>query len=283
MKVLVAKFFYFSGLGWLAFFLSRLLYGPHIRVVNYHGTPSAEKENFREHLKWYKRWYSSTGLEDLRSFLNNGKHPSGRSGLIISFDDGKRNNFDVAKGILEEHGFCGWFFIPVGWLKAGEEEQRRLQKDDSALIEEYKQGRVIMSVEEVKILMQGHVIGCHTSSHHRMKVDDTEDVFWTEIINSMHELEDLTGVDYRIFCWVGGEFEHYTRSAAEAISKAGYEFSFTTNSFPVLSRTNRLRLERSNIETCDPIPMVLFQLSGLMDLYYSLKRYRLRHIFLCQP
>lgn len=279
MKNVIANILYYTGISWLCFFFSRIVYGPHIRVVNYHGTPSSLKKEFDRQLRWFARWYCDVNEDELKSFLFQRKWEKSKPGLILSFDDGKRNNYDVARELVEDHGFTGWFFVPAGWVIASNDEQHAEQGGDSDLIAEYGNERLIVNQEELCKLAERHVVGCHTFTHHRMKASDDTEVLRREIIESKFLLERLLGAKQNIFCWVGGEEIHYTKEAADLIASAGYEFSFTTNTLPVRFGENPLKLERTNIEVFNSIPLVLFQVSGLMDLFYFAKRRRLSGIF----
>ena len=279
MKNLVATVFYYTGISWVFFFLSRIVYGKHIRVVNYHGTPASQSMEFERQLRWLRKWYVETDLNELKLFLSGEEWKKPRPGLIISFDDGKRNNFDVAKPLLEKYGFIGWFFIPAGWVNASKEEQFEEQKDDHDLVAEYQNDRLIVNGDELHTLLKKHVVGCHTHTHHRMRSSDEDFTLRKEIVSSKELLERILGQEQTIFCWVGGEEVHYTRAAATLIKDAGYQFAFTTNNYPILPNEDPHRLERTNIETYNSIHLVLFQLSGLMDLFYFRKRRRLKQIF----
>ena len=96
-----------------------------------------------------------------------------------------------------------------------------------------------------------------------------------ELIDSKIELEKIVGKKINTFCWVGGELNHYTEKAYNKIIEAGYNFSFTTNSKLINKNSDKYNLNRTNIETSYPMYLVLFQLSGLMDFLYVIKRIKL--------
>ena len=109
------------------FKLSRISYlrglFPYIQAVTYHDTPNGACNNFRNQLEWYQNNFVNCNLADLRGLLTNGVWNHDKPGLIISFDDGLRSNFDVALPLLEEYGFTGWFMVPSGWLDLSSIEQ----------------------------------------------------------------------------------------------------------------------------------------------------------------
>ena len=48
---------------------------------------------------------------------------SGKPGLLFCYDDGGYTNYSVAAPVLEEFGFSGLFFLPVGFLDCPVEDQ----------------------------------------------------------------------------------------------------------------------------------------------------------------
>ena len=85
-------------------------------------------------------------------------------------------------------------------------------------------------------------------------------------------MEKALGCEVPVFCWVGGEEESYSRAAAQLINRAGFGYSFMTNSAVIRPATDSLQLQRTNVEAVYPLWLVRFQLSGFMDLLYMGKR-----------
>lgn len=265
-KLLINRFF---------FYLSNLIYGPHIRVVNYHDTPPDKSPNFEAQLQFYTKYYSPCDYGDLDQFFKTGKWNKPKPGLIISFDDGLRDNIDNAVPLLEKYKFKGWFFIPSGIVDGTfKEQQDFVGKTEGRYKVNYPDGRYLMSWDELKYLYNNHVIGCHTLTHHRMNIKDNDQLLTSEITDSKVLMERKLGKPIDIYCWVGGEEHTYTREAAQKIKDSGYRFSFMTNTYPLTPGQNPLQIQRTNIETRNSLALVRFQLSILMDLYYRAKRNR---------
>src|SRR5262245_51829903 len=89
-----------------------LVGGRMLRAVNYHRTPAHRAADLRRHLEFFRRHYANVGPAELEAFLSSGAWAQGRPGLILTFDDGYRDNAIVAAPLLEEFGFTGWFMIP---------------------------------------------------------------------------------------------------------------------------------------------------------------------------
>ncbi len=257
-------------------FLNIFLGRNYIRAINYHDTPEKYSKNFENQLLFYKQHFSPVSIQDLQLFLDTGVWHKQKPGLIISFDDGLQANYKVAKPLLEKYGFKGWFFIPPGFIETSPEKQNDFAQHHniSSTINSGSNKRIAMSWNELSDLNKEHIIGCHTFTHHRMDIQDTEDILKKEIIDSKLLIEKRLNNQVDIFCWVGGEEHTYTKEAAKYIRKAGYRYSFMTNTHPIISSTQPLQLQRTNIESFFPLEVVKFQLSGLLDLFYYFKRRR---------
>lgn len=258
-----------------------LLGGRFIRAVNYHGTPQHMAPGFRRQLEFFAQHYSAVTLEDLRGLLHDGRWNKPRPGLLISFDDGLRSNYEIAAPLLEEFGFCGWFFVPTDFVDCPPAEQGRFAQAHSIHIDSTSRaadGRGAMSWDEVRRLDGRHVIGCHTCTHCRLTAEVPEAQLRREIVDSKKILEQALGHEVEVFCWVGGEERAYTAAAAALIREAGYGFSFATCSSPLRSGTNPLQLHRTNLEANWPLSLVRFQLCGVADWFNRGKRARVNRV-----
>ena len=237
--------------------------GPFIRAVNYHETPETDAGQLREHLAFYREHYSDVTYDDLGRFLEQGTWTKPKPGLLLSFDDGYRDNATVAAPLLEEFGFTGWFFVPSCFAADGHDGTGGNQPP-----------RPTMTVDQLRRLASRHVVGSHTRTHCRLRASVGAEQLHREVVDSKKELESLLGKDVTTFCWVGGEEDTYCELAARYVEEAGYRVAFMANSAPTTSRTHPLQIQRSNIETEYPLSLVTFQLAGLMDVLYIPKRRR---------
>lgn len=269
-----------SGLGRALLALQSLLFRKrYIRTVNYHETPNGDGETLDAQFGWYAKHFCGVNEEDLRAFLTEGRWDKKKPGLIISFDDGLRSNFTVARPLLEKHEFTGWFFVPPGFTDCPAEQQKEYAKKHLIhSCERFDDGRIAMSWEEVRELTAGHVVGCHTLQHTRMVSSLSKEDLDREIVTAKQQLESGMGRSCSTFCWVGGEEASYRDGVTPMLKANGYEFSFMTNSAPIVARTSPYHLQRSNIESAWPLPAVQFQVCGIMDLLYTSKRRRVNRL-----
>lgn len=221
-----------------------------IRILNYHNTFYENKEKFIEQINFYKKNFEILDFNKLKKFLEN-EYKLEKPGLLITFDDGLKGNYFTAKEILEPQGIGAIFFI----------------SPDKIDMKEY------MTKEEIKELLKikNFTIGSHTCTHHRISLNDTEEILNYEIIESKNKLEKMFNIKIESFCWCGGELNTYTKKAYDKIVYL-YDYSFMTNNKLVLKKENRFWLQRTNIEDDWDIDLIIFQLSGLLDFIYGKKR-----------
>ena len=212
-----ARAFDVLGINGLGHLLQRMALSPFIRVLNYHEIPAKFAENFEEHLKFYSSRFVNATRPELEEFLDSGKWPHDKPGLIISFDDGTRSHYEVAAPLLEKYGFTGWFFVPSGWVL-----------EENAAKPEFIGDNITLTPEQLRYLDENHVVGCHSETHCRLSEDLGPEKLKFETLEAKTSLEKLLGHPVDIFCWVGGEEYTYSKTAADFI-KQGYDLSFMTN------------------------------------------------------
>lgn len=259
----------------------RFIPGGYIRAINYHGVSAETAGNFERQLAYYAERFNSVSLADLDNFFQLKRWDKKRPGLIISFDDGLSSNYSVAAPLLDKYGFNGWFFVPVDLISTPPSEQMRFARNHLILPDSTssKTERVAMSWDELRDLdRRQHVIGCHTRSHLRMLRGLSESVLEYEICTGRAVLEEELGHVRDCYAWVGGEEWSYTSGAARMIRKAGYKYSFTTNSCAITCKSDPHQLGRNNVESDWPLSMASFELSGFQDLRYTPKRRRVARI-----
>ena len=248
---------------------------PFIRAINYHATPALYRDELERHLQFYRKHFSAVRYDDLLT-LSRGDWPHANPGLIISFDDGYRDNVEVAAPLLEKYGFVGWFFVPVGFIDSPHESQIEYARSHEIrpVVEPSTGHRVAMTWDQVRDLADRHVVGCHTYHHQRLRATLDEQELDFEISHAKRKLEEKLGRDVRAFAWVGGEEWSYSASAARTIKDAGYQVGFMTNNSLIRPGENLLQLQRTNVESSWHRSVVRFQLCGFLDLTYAPKRRR---------
>jgi peptidoglycan/xylan/chitin deacetylase (PgdA/CDA1 family) len=265
-KRTIAKALDCVGINAAGLALQKSLLWPFIRVVNYHDISPEHVSNFEAHLSYYSKHFINVDEKMLRGFLNGTRWPHTKPGLILTFDDGMRSHYEIAAPLLEKFDFTGWFFVPAGWIA------ERMGSNSKVA-----DGERTLTLEQVRYLDQRHVVGCHTETHCRLTADVPAEKLQFEIMGSKFSFKEILGHDVNIFCWVGGEEFSYSKPAADLV-KQDYDISFMTNNAVVRPTTNPLQIQRTNIEAENPLSLLRFQLSGLMDIIYSPKRSRVNRL-----
>jgi len=260
--------------------LQRLLRGPRfIRAINYHGTPAALSANLRRQFEYLARRFVGVKPSDLEGLLSTGDWPHNKPGVIITFDDGLRSNYEVAAPLLEEFGLVGWFFVPTAFV-----DIPPLNQVEYANRHHIRpglpppDGRVAMSWSEIRALGARHVVGCHTASHRRLHAKVPPSEIRDEVVEAKRVMEERIGCEVQAFCWVGGEEENFSHETAVVIRDAGFRFAFMSCSGAVGHGTNPLQIHRTNIEGDWPLHLLPFQLGGFMDVFHGPKRRRVNRI-----
>lgn len=268
------------GLDRISFFLrNHFLKGKYVYAINYHETREIHSHNFEKQLILYRKFFSNVTENDLEKLISKGSWEKEKPGLIISFDDGLRSNFDNAIPLLEKYGFTAWIFVPTDFINSPVQQQMKFAGENAINCKErYDDDRIAMTWDEIRILCDNHVIGSHTKSHYRLIEKSAKSRLRSEILDSKKVLERKIGHCVSSFCWVGGNESAYSSSAAKIVKTAGYQFSFMTNCQAITAKTDRFQLQRTNIESHWPIGLVRFYISGLMDLVYSSKRARVNKL-----
>jgi peptidoglycan/xylan/chitin deacetylase (PgdA/CDA1 family) len=106
---------------------------PWITVLTYHrvghadaasrlddGVVDVAPEQLDRQLAFVRRWFDPIALGDLVAYVRGGAVLP-RNPLLVTFDDGYRDNLDVALPILERHGIRATFFVATDYV-----EHRRL-------------------------------------------------------------------------------------------------------------------------------------------------------------
>lgn len=256
------------------------LFFPYVQVVTYHDTPKSSIDKLRSHFEWYRENYSNCNLDDLRGLLEHGLWGHDKPGLIVSFDDGLRSNYDVMVELLDEFGFTGWFMVPAGFIDLDSEQQiefvrsNLIEYDDS-----FRGDRISMSWDELKMLKNNsHVIVNHSMNHKRLSKELSDDDLEIEISESRKVIESKLECRVDMFAWVGGEEWSYSRKAYNKMIDENYNMIFCTNCFPINSKQSSHFLQRYHVDANYDLTEIRFALGGAYDVFYALKRMRINKL-----
>lgn len=237
-----------------------------LRVLMYHkvndlpGNPlSVPVGLFDEQMaQLHELGFTVIGLDDVLAYYGDGAELPERS-VLITFDDGYRDNLEHAAPVLERHGCPAVLFVPIAYL------------DDRLPLphEERLAARgIVNSTLDWGELAELEAAGVRIESHgisHRPLADLALDEAAREIVLSKLRLEDRLGRQVRSFAYVKGSEAHYKPVHLSLLRQAGYDVAFTSVSGSNARGTDPLRLHRYNVE---PFPARTFELvlAGACDL-----------------
>ena len=182
-----------------------------------------------------------------------------RRAVLITFDDGYRDNLVNALPILREHGYPAVLFAPVGFL----DDSRPLPHEEALHALGVRNPTVgwneLSALEEGGVRVESHGIG------HRPLAELEPAEAAREIALSKLRLEARLGREVEAYAFVKGSHADFKPEHASLVQQAGYKLAFTSVSGANGPGTDRYRLRRYNIE---PYPARTFELvlSGACDL-----------------
>jgi peptidoglycan/xylan/chitin deacetylase (PgdA/CDA1 family) len=179
--------------------------------------------------------------------------------VLLTFDDGYRDNLENAVPILRRHGFPAVLFVPIGFL----DDARPLPHEESLRLLGIRNETVdwdeLSELEAGGVRIESHGIG------HRPLSELEPAEATREIALSKLRLEERLGREVEAFAFVKGSLADYRPEHASLVQQAGYKVAFTSVSGANASSSDRFRLRRYNVE---PYPARTFELvlAGACDL-----------------
>lgn len=183
-------------------FYAPILAYHHIALKRPQNSYYVSPEIFDQQMQWLKdnNYHVVSFDQFYEAAMGRGKLPP--KPIILTFDDGNRDNYTNAFPILKKYGYTATFFIKLNNANKGG-----------------------MSWKEMKELQKaGNIIGSHSINHNNMsKMSNTELRY--ELEESKNILEKNLETKIKYFCYPGGE---YSARTIQAIKNAGYLAATTT-------------------------------------------------------
>jgi peptidoglycan/xylan/chitin deacetylase (PgdA/CDA1 family) len=236
------------ALGHAEYYTHGFAYGPQeCLVLCMHSTPHAWIKRFEKTVAWLEQHFTIIGPKEFDAFnagqLQNGPY------LMFTFDDGLRNNYEVAH-MLAARGHAAYFFVVPEFIESADQRSYYLTHIRPVIDARFEKQPIdfeAMHLHELQQLStEGHRIGCHSMSHrlhHAMSFEET----YREIVASKAWLEKALSIQVDSFCSPNNTNFSVNRMGKEAIA-GHYAYHFSTfpglQSFPL----DRGLIFRRNIE-----------------------------------
>ncbi|MGH2976171.1 MAG: glycosyltransferase [Solirubrobacterales bacterium] len=190
--------------------------------------------------------YRAIGLEQLARDLREQRLPPRRA-VVITIDDGYRDNLEIALPVLRRHGFTATVFLV----------SRRLGGVNDWDGEGVVSGRPLMSLDEIARMGEAGIsFGAHTRTHPSLP-DLADDAVADEIAGSRADLERSLGEAVHTFAYPYGRRDERAVAAAGAAGFAG-----ACNTHPEHARLGDelMQIPRVEIRGTDSLPRFLRKL-----------------------
>jgi peptidoglycan/xylan/chitin deacetylase (PgdA/CDA1 family) len=190
---------------------------PHgVRIVHYHFVFDDELHEFQRQLQWLRSEFEPVSLSEAVTRLQRGD-VSGNE-LVVTFDDGFRNQAANAAPLLEEAGVSACFFLVTELVGAPSDRTAEICRRALHL------PRLVepMTWDDARgLLTRGHEVGSHTRTHPNL-ASLPPDELRRELADSRTELERRLERPVRHVSAPYGDARRFSPSVAAAAREAGY-------------------------------------------------------------
>ncbi|MEW6063675.1 MAG: polysaccharide deacetylase family protein [Bacillota bacterium] len=181
-----------------------------------------------------KNGYETVSLEDVMDHFEKGKHLPDKP-IVITFDDGYKDNYRFAYPIMKKYGYTGTIFVvskAIGNTNFFDVE-KKLQPENR-----------IMDWHEIRELAEaGFTIGAHTVDHPHL-AEVPPEVARHQIEESKRALEHGLKKPVEFFAYPYGS---YNDTVADLVKQAGYRAAVTTELGLAKADSNPFKLRRIRV------------------------------------
>jgi len=220
-------------------------------VLNYHGTPLSMMDEFKAQYNWLKRYYSFVSPNEFEAMMNGSKAISGRQ-LLLTFDDGLKNNLHVAR-FLHQEGVAAYFFVVPAFIDCPVGEQAayyatHIRPNPPAATHPEVEDCLAMSREDLlQLQTMGHRIAAHTYTHSLVAAKSNEEKSRREVVEVKNYLRTIGIERVSSFCSINNSLESVGPREKKLIAE-NYQYHFTTLPGNNALDANPLFIKRMNVE-----------------------------------
>lgn len=199
---------------------------------------TCSRAQFAAYCDFFARHFKVVSLSELLDRMRRGADISQH--LVITFDDGYRDNYHVAAAELRKRGLPACFFVPTGFMGTN---QVAWWDQQQAISSEW------MTWDEVRALKsQGFELGTHTITHADCGCISGE-VARHEIGGSKTLLEAQMGDRIQHFAFPYGDQVHMTEENRSIVRDVGYGCCLSCQKGTVRASDSPFHLKRVPINT----------------------------------
>jgi len=151
---------------------------------------SVSPQNFEAQLRYLRdEGYTTIHLSDLLYYLAQGQ-PLPKKPIVLTFDDGYRDNYDNAFFLLHKYDMVGTFFLITDFI-----DQERAD---------------YMTWPQVRVMVRcGMELGSHSRDHPELSGRSTDFLVW-QVLGSREMIESRVGITPRFFSYPSGQYDDQT-------------------------------------------------------------------------
>ncbi|MDD5129563.1 MAG: polysaccharide deacetylase family protein [Candidatus Omnitrophica bacterium] len=207
-------------------------------------------ENFAKQMEYIKnKGYEVITLDELVQGIKNNKSFK-RNKVVITFDDGYRDNFQYAYPVLKKFGFPATIFIISDFVGKS-----------------FGNGKEFLNWDQIILMSKDDIsFGAHTKTHFNLGSRVDEPVAQEEIMGSKNAIEEKIKLPVEYFCYPSGGFNEKTK---EMIKQAGFKGACSTNRGFAKFNRDEYELKRIKVTNSDMTKPFSFyaKLSGFYTIF----------------
>ena len=187
------------------------------------------------------------------------RRPLPDGAVLITFDDGYRDNLVNAAPILRRHGYSAVQFVPIAYVGDAQPLPHERHLSAHGVRNPTVDWDEVRELERYAVRVESHGIS------HKPLAELELDEAAREIAISKLKLEEGLGRPVRAFSYVKGSEADYKPVHPSLVKQAGYDLAFTAVSGANTPSSDPLQLRRYNVEPYSPRTFELV-LAGACDL-----------------
>ncbi len=226
-------------------------------------------KQFSEDLAYLKKHYECLSLSELCERLKT-RQPFRRRAVVLTFDDGYRDNYTEAAPLLKKAGIPATFFVSTAYMGTERDFPHDL-RDQETVVTKLIRFPKLTWTDLRAMEVDGFEIGSHTINHTNMGSADRETIEG-EIQGSLLRLNQELGAKPRAFSFPWGKPGDISEAAIEAVKRAGYYTAVSAYGGANSRSANRFNIRRVDVGNGEMSKLAMrARVAGFDPDFYRLK------------